>query len=113
MKVEKKLKLNFIIMDRNIETKFIKFLKKHGFEKYFLFYAKGSATSDILDYLGIGEVEKEIIVYPSNENDSKKLLSIIKDSEYIKYCLAFSSPVKGISSKKSLDYFLKEVVSHE
>ena len=113
MKVDRKLKLNFIIMNRTIEVKFIKFIKKHGFEKYFLFYAKGSATSDILDYLGIGEVEKEILVYPSNETDSKKLLSIINQSEYLKHCLAFSTPVKGISSKKSLDYFLKEVVSHE
>ena len=113
MKVNKKLKMNFIIMDRDIETKFIKFLRKQGFEKYFLFYAKGSASSDILDYLGMGEVEKEVLVYPSNESDSQKLLSIIQNSEYIKYCLAFSSPVKGISSKKSLDYFLKEVVSYE
>ena len=113
MKVNKKLKLNFIIMNRTIETKFIKFMKKHGFEKYFLFYAKGSASSDILDYLGIGEVEKEILVYPSNEYDSEKLLKMIKESDYLKHCLAFSIPVRGISSKKSLDYFLKEVVSYE
>lgn len=113
MKVEKKLKLNFVIMDRAFEGKITKFLKKKGFNKYFMFFAKGSASSDILDYLGIGESEKVIYVYPSNEKDAEKLFEIIKDSEYGKHCLAFRCPVKGISSKKSLDYFLKGVISHE
>lgn len=109
MKVNKKLKLNFIIIERAQQSKFIKFLNKHGFEKYFLFYAKGSASSDILDYLGIGESEREVLVYPSNESDAQKLFDLIKNSEYLKHLLAFRIPVKGISSKKSLDYFLKEV----
>ena len=113
MKVEKKLKLNFIIIDRNYENKITKFLKKNGFDKYFLFYGKGSASSDILDYLGIGESEKVVLVYPSNESDATMLFKIIENSEYLKHVLAFRCPVKGISSKKSLDYFLKEVVMHE
>ena len=113
MKQNRKLKFNFIIIDRNYESKFIKFLKKQGFEKYFLFYAKGSATSAILDYLGIGESEKVVFVYPSNEKDALLLFETIKNSEYFKHILAFRTPVKGISSKKSLDYFLKEVISNE
>ena len=113
MKVNKKLKLNFLILDRDHESKIIKFLKKHGFDKYFLFYGMGSATSDILDYLGIGESEKVVFVYPSNEKDSDKLFELIKTSEYLKHCLVFKCPVKGISSKKSLDYFLKEVIVNE
>ena len=113
MKGNKKLKFNFIILDRNIENKFMKFLKKNGYDKYFLFYAKGSANSALLEYLGIGESEKEVIVIPSNESDAIKLFDIISNSEYIKQVIAFRSPIKGISSKKSLDYFLKEVVSDE
>lgn len=110
---DKKLKFTFVIIDRKYENKFIKFLKNHGFEKYFLFFAKGSASSDILDYLGIGETEKVILVYPSNESDAKKLFEVIETSEYLKHAIAFRSPIKGISSKKSLDYFLKEVISNE
>ena len=113
MKIEKKLKFNFIIMDRMLESKFIKFLKNHGYVKYFMFYGKGSASSDILDYLGMAESEKVILVYPTNEKDSYKLFEIIENSEYLKHCLAFKCPIKGISSKKSLDYFLKGVISHE
>ena len=107
------MKFNFIILNRDIENKFIKFMKKNGFDKYFLFYGKGSASSTILEYLGMGETEKVIIVYPSNENDSKKLFDIISSSEYLKHTIAFRSPIKGISSKKSLDYFLKEVAVNE
>ena len=113
MKVEKKLKFNFVIIDRTIETKFTKFLSKYGYDKYFMFFAKGSASSDILDYLGIAESEKIILVYPTNEKDSSKLFEIIENSEYLKHSLAFKCPIKGISSKKSLDYFLKGVISHE
>lgn len=113
MKEERKLKFTFIILDRNIESKFIKFLKKNGYGDYFLFYAKGSASSALLDYLGIGESEKEVLVFPSNEAKAIKLLESIEKSEYIKHVIAFRSPIKGISSKKSLDYFLKEAISDE
>ena len=113
MKVEKKLKFNFIIMDRMLESKFIKFLKKYGYVKYFMFYGKGSASSAILDYLGIGETGSTIMVYPSNEKDSFELFDIVSNSDFIKNVIAFRVPIKGISSKKSLDYFLKEVVRDE
>ena len=110
---EKKLKFSFIISDRQYEGNLIKFLKKKGFEKYFLFYGKGSASSAILEYLGIGESEKVIFVYPSNEKDALQLATIIKESEYLKHVILFRSAIKGISNKKSLDYFLKEVSSNE
>lgn len=113
MKEDKKLKFTFIILDRNIENKFVKFLKKNGYGDYFLFYAKGSANSALLDYLGIGESEKEVMVFPLSETKAIKLLECIGNSEYLKHVIAFRSPIKGISSKKSLDYFLKEVATNE
>ena len=108
-----KMKLNFMILDRTIENKFIKFLNKKGFNNYVLFYGKGSASSAILEYLGIGESEKEVILIPSNEEVSATLFEMIKNSEFIKHVIAFKTAINGISSKKSLDYFLKEVISNE
>ena len=110
---KKKLKLTFLITERSQGNKINKFLKERGFDKYFLFYAKGSATSNILDYLGIGETEKEVIVYPSSENDALKIMSYIKESEFLKDTIVFRVPVSGISSLKSLEYFLKEVSENE
>ena len=109
----RKLKFTFFITERNLGNKLNKFLKEKGFDKYFLFYAKGSATSNILDYLGIGETEKEVIIYPSNESDAIKMMDCIRESELLKSTIAFRVPVKGISSLKSLEYLLKGVTVDE
>lgn len=108
--MEKKLKLNFIITERSLGSKINKLLKEKGFDKYFLFYAKGSATSNILDYLGIGETEKEVLIYPSNDEDAKSIMDVIKQSDFIKQSIVFRVPVSGISNLKSLQYFLKEEI---
>lgn len=113
MKVEKKLKFTFLITDRILGDKLNKFLATKGFDKYFSFYAKGSATSSILEYLGIGETEKDVIIYPSNEEDALKIMDYIKNSEFINKTIIFRVPVSGISSLKSLQYFLKEEVTNE
>ena len=113
MEDKKKLKFTFMIVNRKYEKKFLKFINMQGYEEYFLFYGKGSASSAILDYLGIGETENTVLVFPNNEKDSIRLLELIKDSEYLKHVIAFRVPIKGISSKKSLDYLLKGVVSYE
>jgi len=111
MEKKRKLKFTFLITERS--NKISKFLKDKGFDKYFLFYAKGSASSNILDYLGIGETKKEVLVYPSNEEDAILIMDYIKESEFIKNTIVFRVPVKGISSLKSLEYFLKEESSNE
>ena len=78
------------------------------YNDYFSFYAKGSASIAILDFLGIGETEHNVIVYPNNEKDSKVMMEMIANSEFLKDVIAFRVPVKGISSLKILNYFLKE-----
>ena len=113
MKEKKKLKFTFLITERSLGNSISKYLKNKGFDKYFLFYAKGSASSTILEYLGVGETEKEVIVYPSNEKDAEIIMKSIKESEYLKNTIIFRVPVSGISSLKSLEYFLKEEENYE
>lgn len=113
MKVKKKLKFTFLITERSIGDKLNKYLATKGFDKYFSFYAKGSATSAILEYLGVGETEKDVIIYPSNEDDAIKIMDCLKESEFIKKTIVFRVPISGISSLKSLQYFLKEDVIDE
>ena len=113
MEEKKKLKFTFLITERSLGNKINKFLKEKGFEKYFLFYAKGSANSNILEYLGVGETDKEVIIYPSNEKDACEIMESIKQSDFIKNTIVFRVPVSGISNAKSLEYFLKEVCENE
>ena len=113
MEEKRKLKFTFLITERSSGNLINKYLKEKGFDKYFLFYAKGSASSNILDYLGIGETEKEVIIYPSNEEDAESIMNLIKESEFIKNTIVFRVPIKGISSLKSLEYFLKGETNNE
>ena len=108
MKVNKKLKLAILITNRDLGIKLTNFLRTKGIENYFSFYGKGSASLALLDYLGIGESEKDIIVYPSNEDDSKLIMESIRNSEYLKNTIAFVIPVKGISNVNILKHLLKE-----
>lgn len=108
MKKQKKLKLMFLITNKELVNKVTDYLKSKGIETYFTFYGKGSASVSVLEYLGIGESEKSIIVYPSSEVESNIIMESIQNSEYLKNTIAFKVPVKGISSINILNYFLKE-----
>lgn len=113
MKVDKKLKLTILISERSNNDKIIKYLNNIGADKCFLMYATGSANSNILDYLGIGETKKSVLLYPSSEEESLKILEAIKISEFLKNTIAFSVPIKGISGLDNLKYFLKEEINNE
>ena len=113
MQVKKKLKLTFILVKRDIASKVTDFLGELGYKDYFSVYGKGSASLAILDYLGIGETENALLIYPSNEEDSQTIMNQLRISEYLKYIIAFRVPVKGISNMTALKHFLKESVEHE
>ena len=113
MKVKKKLKFTFLITKRDLGMKITEFLKNKGIEHYFSFYGKGSANTALLDYLGIGESEKDIIIYPTSEEEAILIMDSIKNSEYFKNTIAFRVPVKGVSSLNILNYFLKEEKENE
>lgn len=106
MKDDRKLKITLILANRNASKKIVKELNNQGFNTYFSFYGKGSANSAILEYLGIGETEKDILLYPLGEKGSIRLMECIRNSEYLKELIAFRVPIKGISNIKALNYLL-------
>ena len=113
MHIKKKLKLTLMLVKRDMAGKITDFLGSLGYKDYFSTYGKGSASLAILDYLGIGETENALLIYPSNEEDAQTIMNHIRTSEYLKYIIAFRVPVKGISRMTALKHFLKEDVNHE
>ena len=113
MNVKKKLKLTLMLVKRDIASKITDSLSSLGYKDYFSIYGKGSASLAILDYLGIGETENALLIYPSNEEDAEIIINHIRTSEYLKYIIAFRIPVKGISNMTALKHFLREDVNHE
>lgn len=108
MKVQKKLKFTFLITNKEYGPKLVEYLKNKGIENYISFYGKGSANAAILEYLGIGERENDVLIYPSNSTDANLILEYIKENEYLlKNTIAFIVPVKGISSMNILNHLLK------
>ena len=63
---------------------------------------------EAMDYLGIGETENNIIIIPSGEKEASAIIETGKNSEYLKYIIAFVVPVKAISNLEALNYFLRE-----
>jgi len=106
MKDDRKLKITLILANRGCSKKIVKELRDKGFSTYFSFYGKGSASSSVLEYLGIGETEKDILLYPLGEKGSNMLMESIRQSEYLKELIAFRVPIKGISNIKALNYLL-------
>ena len=106
MNDDRKLKITLVLANRKVSKKIVKELYEKGFNTYFSFYGKGSASSSILEYLGIGETEKDILLYPLGEKGSIRLMECIRNSEYLKELIAFRVPIKGISNIKALNYLL-------
>ena len=107
-KVKKKLKLTFLIIKRDVSLKVTNYLKTFGFDDYFSFYGKGSASTALLDYLGMGQSEYNIVVYPTGEDEAALIMNRIKHSEFLKDVTAFRVPVKAISNMNALNHLLKE-----
>jgi len=55
------LKLLISIVEKGKAEELTNLLEGEGFTYHFVCIGKGTASSDILDYLGLGETEKEVI----------------------------------------------------
>lgn len=67
---------------------------------------KGTASSEIMDYLGLDEPEKDIVMSLIPQPLEKKLLQVLGDR------MALSSPGKGIAFTISLDSISTAVTHH-
>lgn len=66
------MKILFVICDRNITSKILKFLNDSHVFYHLSCYAKGTANSEILAYFGLAETEKEMIISIIQEDQQKK-----------------------------------------
>lgn len=55
------MRLFITIVDRNKGNKVVKLFEENGCHYHQIVYGKGTAPKEIYDYLGFGEVEKEVV----------------------------------------------------
>jgi len=102
------LKLLILICDRGNGSKAMTLLEDHGATYGLIALGHGTANSDILDCLGIGETEKDVLLCGVPSEKSKELLQYLSDSLHLDMSgrgIAFTVPVSSAGGLKVIEAF--------
>jgi hypothetical protein len=101
------MKLLVTIINRNHASKISKIFEEENINIQFISYGNGTADSDLAEYFGIGQVEKEVLFSFVDDEDVTKILSLLstkKDFISRNGGVAFTISVTSIG-KKTLEFF--------
>lgn len=85
------LKLIITIVDRKVGKKVVKLFEKNGCYFHKTLLGKGTVSQEIYEYLGLGEIEKDVVLSIADEKIVPKLLELLVEK------LHFDLPGKGIA----------------
>lgn len=103
----KKIKLFITIIDRGKGEKVVEMFKENNIVYNLIMLGNGTAKSEILDYLGIGETQKDLVLSVVKEEDVVKVMNLLKEKMHLKKPgngIAFTIPINSIDSAQSLEY---------
>lgn len=106
------IKLLIIITGRNKSRKLIPLLNQHGVRYCNTVRGKGTANKEVLDFLGIGETEKDLIFCLADEAVVDDVLTFLKENvEFVgnRQGVAFTISLESIASMKAI----KEIVGNK
>lgn len=83
--------LMITVVNRDTSEEFVNFFKKEGIPRVLSVLGRGTATDEILNYLGLGETEKRIFFLVMPGEKSKKVLQ-----DFI-YLMQFETPGSGVA----------------
>lgn len=97
------------VVDRKLAKRYLNVYQENGQQVLFLAYGTGTASSEILDYLGLEHAEKTVVFSVVEEEKwtsvkkqlQKKLRIDVPGSG-----IAFITPLSSIGGRKALDYLL-------
>ena len=98
------------IVDRKISQKYIDLYKENGLNVMFISLGSGTATNDILDYLGMEANEKAVVFSVLEENSWTKVKRQLEKKLKIDAPgggIAFTVPLSSIGGKKALQYLIE------
>ncbi|HWQ80370.1 MAG TPA: hypothetical protein VN381_16195, partial [Anaerovoracaceae bacterium] len=98
------IKLLVTIVDRGNGQKIAEACKQEHLHFHFLCFGLGTASSEILDYLGVGETEKDVVISMTPNFKIPSLLSAVSEKMKLKSPgkgIAFTMPISGIGSVMS------------
>jgi len=95
------------ITDRSMAKKFETFYSEHGLEVSFSTVGHGTAASEILDYFGLENNEKTVMIHIVTDQTWKvirKALQLRMKIEIPGTGIAFTLPLSSIGGKKALNF---------
>lgn len=98
------------ITDRNRKKKFEEFYKKNGHMVFFTTLGRGTANSEMLDYFGLEESEKVVILSVVTEETWKKLrreMIVKMQIDVPGTGIAFIVPLSSIGGEKTLQFLIQ------
>lgn len=99
------------IVDRKIAKKYIDLYNEAGKTVLFVTLGMGTASSEVLDYLGLDSAEKAVIFSLQEEEgwqETKKLLQKKLQIDAPGGGIAFTVPLSSIGGKKTLQFLLEK-----
>ena len=97
------------ITDRKFSRKFINFYEEEGLTVSFVTVGDGTASREVLDYLGLDGSEKAVmlcIVTGQKWKEIKRQLQVRMRINYPGVGIAFTVPLSSIGGKKALNYLI-------
>ena len=99
------------VVDRKIAKKYLNLYKENGQNVLFLAFGSGTASSEILDYLGLEHAEKTVVFsiveeesWVKTKRDLEKKLKIDVPGSGI----AFTTPLSSIGGRKALEFLIEK-----
>lgn len=107
------LRLVITIVDRGKGKKITKIFEKIGCYSHNIVLGYGTASEDILEYLGLGTIEKDVVFSVADETVVAHMLEILNvEMNFASpgHGIACSIPIQSIASKTTLDAILGKKV---
>lgn len=103
----KKIKLLLSIIDRGMGEEITEMFRENHVMYNMILLGKGTAKSEILDYLGLGRTDKDIVISVGDEDNIKTVLDILCEKLKLNEPgngIAFTIPISSVDSALALDY---------
>lgn len=110
-----KLKLLFIIVDREKTDSVIEAISPFGSIYTHTAFARGTAKSDWLNILGLGESEKSLIIFSLMEKNLENVYVILKNAYKFNEPgrgIAFTMPVSSVGGMGTLKIMSGEILQY-
>jgi len=104
----RKVKLMFTIVDRKRGEQVVKMYQSEGLFINFLLMGRGTASSDLLDILCLGDTEKYLILTPIREEKIEPVFARLENEMNIAkagHGIAFTMPISSVGGPNLLKLF--------